>query len=261
MIRFLLVLILAAVLAGQVRAETIRLVYEPVENPPRYFGTTARVPKDKPGVTIEVFREAARRLNVTLEFERVPWKRGLFMVETGEVDGIFHASFKADRMKYGQYPVLADGRTPDPSRAVFFQSYSFYVRGDSGVTFDGRNLTGANGKAVAVTQSYSVASDLQKLGIPYEAERTQALNLAKLDNGRVAAYAELDNMIAPYLAENGGPFAGITRLSPAITEKAYYLLFSKRFYKSKTKLADAFWNEIRNINTSPVIDRILDAYR
>tara|TARA_B100000427_G_scaffold59269_1_gene46602 strand:+ start:1051 stop:1803 length:753 start_codon:yes stop_codon:yes gene_type:complete len=248
-------------LAAQARAETVRLVYEPVENPPRYYGTTAEVPKDKPGATIEVFREVARRLNVTLKFDRVPWKRGLFMVETGEADGIFHASYKQERQDYAVYPVLADGQSPDESRAVFSQAYSFYVRQDAGIAFDGHRLTGAEGRAVAVTRGYSIVRELSALGIPFEEERTQALNLTKLKNGRVAAYAELDNMIAPFLSQNGGSVAGISKLTPALSEKAYYLLFSKKFYKKKTRLADAFWSEIRNINTSPLIDEILHRYQ
>ena len=261
MVRVLAVAIMGLLLAAEVRAETIRLVYEPVENPPRYYGATSKVPETKPGVTIDIFREAARRLGVTLAFERVPWKRGLFMVETGEADGIFHASFKPERTDFGQYPTLADGKTPDESRAVFYQSYSFFVRRGSGVRFDGKRLTGTDGQVVAVTRGYSVVEDLKNLGIPFEAERTQVINLAKLEKGRVAAYAELDNMVVPYLEENGGTFTGISKLTPAITEKAYYLLFSKHFYKKKTKLADAFWNEIRNINNSPTINRIIGQYR
>jgi polar amino acid transport system substrate-binding protein len=248
-------------LALPARAETIHLVYEPVENPPRYFGTTAKVPESKPGVTIDVFREVARRLGVDLTFERVPWKRGLFMVETGEADGIFHASYKTERAVFGVYPTLADGVTPDESRAVFYQTYSFYALREGGVTFDGRKLTGGRGRPVAITRGYSVAENLRALGIPFEEERTQELNLIKLNKERVAAYAELDNMIAPYLAESGGAFAGIKRLTPPISEKAYYLLFSKRFYKKKTKLADAFWNEIRDINVSPVIETFFARYR
>ncbi|PIW26252.1 MAG: hypothetical protein COW30_15950 [Rhodospirillales bacterium CG15_BIG_FIL_POST_REV_8_21_14_020_66_15] len=261
MLRFWLSAFVGMLLAVPARAETIQLVYEPVENPPRYYGATAKVPVDKPGATIDVFREVARRLNVTLKFDRVPWKRGLFMVETGEADGIFHASFKKERTAYAVYPTLADGKTPDQTRAVFFQSYSFFARREAGVSFDGRKLLGAGGRAVAVTRGYSVIGELKALDIPFEEERTQALNLEKLDKGRVAAYAELDNMIAPYLAENGGTYGGIVRLRPAISEKAYYLLFSKKFYKNKTTLADAFWNEIRVINRSPLIGRILDGYR
>lgn len=259
--RFCCVAAVVLLLAAPVRAETIRLVYEPVENPPRYYGVTAEVPKDKPGVTIEVFREVARRLNVTLSFDRVPWKRGLFMVETGEADGIFHASFERQRTKFAVYPMRADGKTPDQSRAVFFQSYSFYVRSEAGLSFDGRKLKGAGGRAVAVTRGYSVIGDLKALGIPFEEERTQSLNLEKLHNGRVAAYAELDNMIAPFMAENGGRYNGIVKLRPAISEKAYYLLSSKPFYKKNTKLADAFWTEIRAINQSPLIGEIVGKYR
>lgn len=258
--RFWLAVFAVMSMAAQARAETIRLVYEPVENPPRYYGTTAEVPKDKPGATIEVFREVARRLNVTLQFDRVPWKRGLFMIETGEADGIFHASFKKERQAFGVYPMLADGHSPDESRAVFSQAYSFYVRTASGVAFDGRRLTGTGGRAVAVTRGYSIVRELSALAIPFEEERTQALNLAKLKNGRVAAYAELDNMIAPFLSQNGGSFAGISKLAPSLSEKAYYLLFSKQFYKKKTRLADAFWSEIRDINASPLIGEILHRY-
>lgn len=261
MLRFCCVAALVLLLAPSARAETIRLVYEPVENPPRYYGVTAEVPKDRPGVTIEVFREVARRLNVTLDFDRVPWNRGLFMVETGEVDGIFHASYKPERAEFGVYPTLAGRTTPDQSRAVFFQSYSFYVRRDAGLSFDGRKLSGRDGRAVAVTRGYSVIGDLKALGIPMEEERSQSLNLAKLHNGRVAAYAELDNMVAPYMAENGGSYNGLVKLRPVISEKAYYLLFSKPFYKNNTKLADAFWNEIRAINQSPLIGEIIGKYR
>lgn len=261
MLRFCSAVVATLLFALPGRADTIHLVYEPVENPPRYYGTTAKVPKDRPGVTIEVFREAARRLNVSLDFERVPWNRGLFMVETGEVDGIFHASYHPERAEFGVYPTLSDGKTPDESRAVFFQSYSFYVRREAGVSFDGRRLRGTQGRAVAVTRGYSITGELKALGIPFEEERTQTLNLAKLDNGRVAAYAELDNMIAPYLADNGGPFTGIVMLRPAISVKAYYLLFSKSFHKNNTKLADAFWNEIRAINRSPLIGEIIGKYR
>lgn len=246
--------------AGSAMAETVRLVYEPVENPPRYYGTTTAVPKDKPGATIDIFREVARRLGVTLNLSRVPWKRGLFMIETGEADGIFHASYKKDRTAYGVYPMLADGKTPDQSRAVFFQAYSFYAVRGLGVAFDGKALTGTDGKAVAVTRGYSVISNLRALKIPYEEERTQAVNLNKLENGRVAAYAELDNMIAPFLGADG-KFHNVVKLSPPISVKAYYLLFSKKFYSRRPQLAEAFWNEIRKINTSPLLHEILDRYR
>lgn len=255
------IIALTVLLAPGTSAKTVRLVYEPVENPPRYYGTTAEVPTTRPGATIDIFREVARRLKVDLVLERVPWQRGLAMVESGAADGIFHASYKPDRAAFGVYPYKSDGNTPDTSRAVFFQTYSFYARKDSGLLFDGKTLRGAASRPVAVTRGYSVIRELQALGIPYEEERTQAINLAKLDKGRVAAYAELDNMIAPLLAEHGGSFHAIERLAPPISEKAYYLLFSKKFYVRQPALAEAFWNEIRTVNRSPLLDEILGRYR
>ena len=250
-------LVLWGPLAGWAEAQqTLRIVYEEAPNPPRHLGDGSEVP-EPPGITVDMLRLAAERLGLELELLRVPWVRGLFMIETGQADAIFHASFKADRLSIGVYPIAGD--SPDESRAIFYQKYVFYVRQDSGVTWDGSVLDGATRPAGA-TSGYSVIDDLAALGIPVESERNQLINFCKLQEGRIDAYAELQTMADPYLAADGGMFEGIVRLDPAIVEKAYYLMFSHQFHDAYPALAESVWDEIRRINNSQDIDRIVARY-
>jgi len=257
--KLLLVCVLASLAPMMVNAEeqvALRVVYEETPNPPRHLGEGPLVP-DPPGVTVDILRLAAERLGLNLELLRVPWARGLFMIETGQADAIFHSSFKNDRLLIGVYPMV-DG-LPDESRSIFRQRYVFYVREGSGVAWDGSVMTGLE-RSVGATTGYSVIDDLKALGLSVEPERNQIINFRKLQEGRIDAYAELQTMSDPYLTANGGQIGGIVRLDPPIVEKAYYLMFSHQFYEAHADLTEAFWDEIATINNSPDIDRITARY-
>ena len=171
-------------------ATILRIVYEEQPNPPRHLGEGPVVP-EPPGITVDLLRLVVQRLGLSLQLLRAPWQRGLYMVETGQADGIFHASFKVDRLPIGVYP-MADGQ-PDEGRAIFRQKYVFYVRQGGAVTWDGAVLAGAT-RPVGATAGYSVISDLEALGIAVDDERNQLVNFRKLQEGRIDAYAELQTM-------------------------------------------------------------------
>lgn len=80
---------------------TLTFVYETRANPPRYLGEGTAINWDRPGLTLELLKELGRRLQINLKLERYPWKRGLYLAETGEADGIFHASYKPEREAIG----------------------------------------------------------------------------------------------------------------------------------------------------------------
>lgn len=258
--RVVLLLALLAVFPCALRADdalALRVVYEETPNPPRHLGTGSLVP-DPPGITVDILRLVAERLDLELKLLRAPWERGLFMVEHGEADAIFHASFKPERLAIGVYPMAND--LPDESRAIFFQNYSFYVRADSGVSWDGSELAGAE-RPVGATTGYSVVADLEGLGLDVETERSAGINFRKLESGRIDAYAELQTMADAFLAENGGTVEGIVRLQPPIVEKAYYLMLSHQFYEAHPDIAEAIWDEIAAINGSADYETIADRYR
>jgi len=255
----LLLVLLAALplAAGGDERLPLRIVYEETPNPPRHLGTGALVP-EPPGITVDILRLVAQRLDLDLQLLRAPWERGLFLIETGQADGLFHTSFKPERMAIGVFP-MADG-VADESRAIFFQNYSFYVRNGSDITWDGAAL-GNLARPVGATAGYSIITDLEAMGLNVETERSSLINFRKLESNRIDAYAELQTMADAFLAVNGGPVERVIRLEPPIVEKAYYLMLSHPFHEAHPEIAEAIWDEIASINGSSDHDAIAARYR
>ncbi|MEQ8588031.1 MAG: transporter substrate-binding domain-containing protein [Thalassobaculaceae bacterium] len=238
---------------------TLTFVYETRANPPRYLGEGTAINWDRPGLTLELLKKLGRRLEVNLKLERYPWKRGLYLVETGEADGIFHASYKPEREAIGVYPKTEAG-APDPSRAIFVQSYALHVLRGSAVRWDGTTISGLDGKAVGATAGYSVVGDLNALGVDVETGKIQEINLNKLVAGRIAAYAELENMAAAAIAANPAAYADVVKLDPPLVSKPYYLLLSHAFADRDPGLAEAVFDTIRSINADPAFQAVVGKY-
>lgn len=246
--------------AGIARAETptVRLVFEPTPNPPRFLGEGGAIDWEKPGITLELLREVGRRLGVRFTYKRVPWKRGLFMVEHGQADGIFHASFKKQRQRIGVFPMRAG--KPDPRRSIFTQRYVFYRLKDAPFAWDGKSLRNLEGP-VGVLRGYSIQGDLEKKGVPISISNGQEQILGKLRKGRVGAFANLEGMTDAFLADQGDLFDDVVKVAPAIKSKPYYLMFSHGFYRQHRDLAERIWQTAVEINDSPAFQAILRKYQ
>lgn len=247
-----------ALIPGRVSAEPpavfegrpgLVIAYETTPNPPRHLGEGTAIDWERPGLTLELLKLVGQRLRMNVAFKRVPWKRGLLLLETGEVDGLFHASYVAEREAIGAYPKTADG-WPDERRAIFTQSYSLFVRTDSRVTWDGTTIGGLDGRPVGATAGYSVVADLERRGVRVDAGRVPALNLAKLLEGRIAAYAELENLAGEIVRRDPELSGRIVKLEPPLITKPYYLLLSRAFVERDRESAEAVWGAIAEVRDS-----------
>lgn len=238
---------------------TVTIVYETTPNPPRHLGEGTAIDWDRPGLTPELLKQVGARLRVNLDFRRVPWKRGLLLIETGEVDAIFHSSFVVERETIGAYPKTADGR-PDDRRALFTQSYALFVTKGSSVTWDGITIGGLEGRPVGATAGYSVVGDLERRGVPVEPGRVPALNLAKLIEGRIAAYAELENLAGEIIRRDPGQYGSVVKLEPPLITKPYYLMLSHSFVRRDPALAEAVWSAIAEVRASDEFRRVEGLY-
>ncbi|EDP61965.1 ABC-type amino acid transport/signal transduction system, periplasmic component/domain [alpha proteobacterium BAL199] len=228
---------------------TVRIAYETVPNPPRHLGEGTAIDWSRPGLTLELLKRVGQRLEVNLSFKRVPWKRGLLMLETGEIDGIFHASYKAERESIGVYPKTPDGRL-DESRAVFFQSYMLFVPAGSSITWNGTTLGGLDGRPIGATAGYAVVDVLERLGARVEVGRTPSLNFPKLLEGRLAAYAELENLAGAVIRSDPARYASVSKLEPPLRTSAYYLMLSHAFVQRDRTTAEAVWDTIAEVRES-----------
>lgn len=232
----------------------LNILFDVFENPPLINGNGTAIDPVKPGLTIEVLRMAAERARIPINLSRTPWQRGLYLIQTGQADGIFASSYVEDRLRYGVYP-MKDGH-PDTSRKLFDQSYRLYIRAGSGVRWDGKTLTGLLAP-VGATSGYAVVPVLKALGVEVAEEPDHIANLRKLAAGRIDAYAELDTHVIPLLRRDPKAFGGIIEVSPPVLTKPYYLMFSKIFYARAPAVAERFWDTIALANTSTAYQDLL----
>lgn len=252
--------VLACFGAPDARAEPaprVRLVYATDPNPPRIMGEGTAIDWDKPGLTLELLRLVAVRAGVEFTYERVPWKRGLYLIETNDVDGLFQTSVSSERMGTMAFPMKA-GR-PDPARAILEQRYLFYRRADTPVAWDGTTLTGAAAPVGAVS-SYAVVADLTRLGIPVEEGKTPEHNLDKLVGGRIAAFAGLESMTDALIAAQPDKYGRLVKMTPPVAVRAYHLAFSRGFYSVQRDVAERIWDAIAEVNASDTFAAIVRRY-
>jgi polar amino acid transport system substrate-binding protein len=238
-------------------APRVRVVYEPRSNPPRMLGEGTSIDWEKPGLTLELLRLVGARIGVEFVYERVPWKRGLYLIETNDADGIFHTSFVPERLGTMAYPMRA-GRD-DAARAIFVQNYVLYKRADAPVAWDGKVLTGAD-VPVGVTAGYSVIGDLTRLGVPIEEAKTLEQSLDKLLSGRVSAYAGMEAMTDAVLAANPAKYGKLVKMEPPLVSKPFHLTFSQGFYTAHRDLAERIWDAIAAVNASDEFAAIVRRY-
>ncbi|WP_448188237.1 substrate-binding periplasmic protein [Azospirillum sp. sgz301742] len=238
-------------------AVRVRVVYEPKANPPRMLGEGTAIDWEKPGLTLELLRLVGARTGVQFAYERVPWKRGLFLIEANEADAIFHTSFVPERMDIMVYPMK--GGQPDAGRAVFVQNYMLYKRAGTPVVWDGAALAGAD-VPVGATSNYSVVGDLKRLGVPVEVANTSEQSLDKLLSGRIAAYAGLEAMTDAVLAGNPAKYGKLVKLTPPLVSKPYHLTFSRGFYTEHRDVAERIWDAIAAVNASAEFAAIVHRY-
>jgi len=240
-------------------AETVvKIVYMDKENPPRILGNGTHIDWAKPGITVDLLKMVGKRVGVQVQFDRLPWKRCLYMLEQGAADAIFHASYKSERAEFGAYPAK-DG-VLDPARAIYKNAYVFYGLKGSGVYWNGKTISHAS-RFVGTQLSFAIADDLRKMGYVVEEEGSVFNNLDKLAAGRISVYADLESIVDSVIENHKSKYAKIEKLHPPLKEKMYYLLVSNVFAKKHPQLTERIWDAIRDIRKTDAYKGMLRKYK
>ncbi|MBC7951011.1 MAG: transporter substrate-binding domain-containing protein [Rhodospirillaceae bacterium] len=227
---------------GAQAAEVLRAAFEDKALPPYYMGDSTEVDADRPGVSIELLRAAAKEAGIEVEFVRMPWVRCQKSLQKGEVDAIFNASFKEDRLEFGVYPMA--GAKPDPSRRIATVAYALYRLKDGPVSWDGKIIEGLDGP-VGAQSGYSIIEDLTRMGIKTEEAQASTTNFKKLASKRIPAVAALVVTGDALLAT--GEFANVEKVTPPLVTKDYFVMFSHQFYDGKRALAESLWGKLAEV--------------
>ena len=240
-IQFGAMAVASAVLPRSARAgDTLRAAYEDSEQPPYYMGNSTEPDPTKPGVSVEMLREAGREAGIDIQFVRMPWVRAQKSLQRGEVDLIFNASFKEERLELGVYPMA--GGKPDPARRIDTIAYALYRMKGSKVSFNGTTISDLDGP-VGAPAGYSILGDLKAMGVTTETAADTVTNFKKLASGRIPAVAGLQRIGDGLLAD----FPQIERVTPLLATKDYFVMASHQLWTAKRPLVERLWLKLAEV--------------
>lgn len=204
--------------------------------------------KDRPGRNILMLQMVEERLGSKIEMTPLPWRRCMLSVKEGIVDAAFKISYSAARAaELGNYPMAGD--KPDVSRRMLTLSYSLYRLKGTAVDWDGKTLKIKG--SVGAQSGFSAVEQMRSWGIKVDDGSSSAdTNLKKLLLGRFDAVA-LQTEEGDFRVKSNPQFkARIERMSPALVEKPYYLIFSKQFAVAHPEHVNAVWDTIGQVRES-----------
>jgi len=222
-----------------------------------------KIDQNKPGVTFEVMKMVAKKLNIKINFVGFPWKRALRTLKENEIDALFQASFRKERMDFGQYP-MKDGLV-DTSKYIMKWTYSFYRLKNTSLQWDGTHLKWkgkklTEDKKIGAMNGYSVGNDLLKEGVTVNLSTRMSSLLHMLRKERLYGVISLEEYIDVAISLNPEEFYNIEKVNPAFKRKEYYLMLSHEFVKKYPDLSQKIWKEIENIRLTGEYQRILEKY-
>lgn len=235
-------------------AGVLRVAYEDKEQSPNYLGNGTAIDTEKPGISVEIVKQAVEDLGLTVEFSRLSWARCLADLKSGRVDAIFNSSYVKERLEFGVYP--GHGETADPALRITTIEYSLYRMKGSAVGWDGETFAGITAPVGAVI-GYSIIAELKKRGLTVDEAASSEVNLRKLANGRIAA-AALQAGSADQMLKTSA-FATIEKIKPPLVTKDYFVMMSPAYVKADPALADRIWAKIGALR-DPMTARLAAKY-
>ncbi|MDJ0833230.1 MAG: transporter substrate-binding domain-containing protein [Gammaproteobacteria bacterium] len=175
------------------------------------------------GISIDIIKEASRRLEQPVEFVELPWKRCLQNVEDGTMDAVIDA---ADRDEFIQGPV-----------SISIYSDTFWVHADSSF----RSLTDLKDRSIGLVDGYNysqtVTDLISELNLSSETAVDDQGNIRKI------AFKRVDTGIADLVSTFD--YIKIHQLNlrpilPPVSVDKLYLSFSKQRAEAQEKYNQQF---------------------
>lgn len=245
MLGTILAVTMALITAPQASAETYKLAT--LSYPPYEYLENGEIK----GIAVEILREAFRLMGHQVVISLFPMRRGLEMVKTGEVDGIFTVFRTAEREKYITYS----------NESILLLTITLWVRNQSEIVFDGDLENMANYKFGAVRGiSYGTKFDALahsgKLNIELTNDLNSAISMALANRFDILIS---NHFGAIYEMKRAGVFSDFKELSPVTQEQETYFGFSKK--SSMHLLRDDLDSTLKILKQNGFYEATLKKYR
>lgn len=210
----------------------------------------------RPGILIEIIRQAAAAENVALELIFAPWKRCNLLMLTGQTDAMLASANTPDRAGQSRFPSASEAY-------IWLAEYPLFVKKVHQPTapslqWDGERLSGPT-KNIYAEPGLMVRDKLRQLGAvvpPNIVLNNAPLMVAR---GRLDGFVTEVN-IGWQLLANQNLQDELETLPVPVLQVPWYVPVSRQFYDSHPELVERLWQRIalvRRENTA----RFIDVYR
>lgn len=228
--------------------QALIFAYQDSDNFPYQIGSGSQVPNNNPGIAVEQIQQMAEQLGLTIKLIRVPWKRGLKLLQQGEVDGLFSASYKKERILYGLYPTAANGRVDNQKRS-YANAYTLFTHKNHPIRWDGKHFNSQTYRLYAPL-GFSIVDDLRQKGMQVEETRSILVKLKQINQGRGDGIVLLSHSGFGFLNRYADELKNLKAVQPDIVRKDYYLMLSHQYVAERPKQAEQIWQQMAKIRHS-----------
>jgi polar amino acid transport system substrate-binding protein len=206
------------------------------------------------GLNFELLKRVEKKLDVSFQYQLLPWKRCLARLKANEVDGAFTVSYSEERQQYGIFPGAA---APDPTLRMQSARYYLVRKKGSAIDWDGRRLQAVDGK-IGFQLGYSIGELLRELRVPIdESKDTMDTVGRKLVTGRIAAAAVFDSDLPGLLQGPHG--ARLEMVGTPLVDKPYYLMLSRQLVATDPALSQRIWKAVEEVRDGREYGRLVQA--
>lgn len=215
--------------------------------------------KEGVGLDGQLIQLLEKAMHIPIVLLPLPWQRCTYLLQQGKVDGAMGVSFLPERMQWGFYPMLADGK-PDRSKRLRMSGYSLYRLKGSMLNWDGTTLTLGNGP-IGIQTGFSVEDLLKKLHAKVnDGSQNPLAILRMLSLKRLSGAALQTSRGDQLLNENPDLAAVIERCKIPLEEKPYYLMLSHQLVQRDPELAQKIWDTLEQQRESHAFQALQKAF-
>ena len=231
---------------AQVLPEKMTVVRGAVEYPPMEFYRDGKLT----GFHIELIQKVANNLGIEVTWLEVPWRRALYMVQSGQADAISYIGKTNERAEWAIF---------DEGNIKSSVDYSFLItkENESELTFEGDAEKLLDNRSLLIMAGFLTPPKIKELNITIH-EAPEMINLVQMllaGRADVALVNKLD-----YLTGIGSSakVKSILLLEPPVYSTAVYIAFSKK--KNLYYLSTRFSEEMTRLKTTKEYQKLVEEF-
>lgn len=209
--------------------------------PPYYLSHGKDMPpKGQRGIFADALDETVDKLDVRINWYRMPWSRCLNGLKTGQFSSVLGVNPSTEREKYLRFPQTLTN-TLDQKRSMSPVHYHLYENANDPLKWAGNTHFLREKFKLGAPQGFIVTKTLQEQGLPIAETLNPYDGFSKLATGDITGFVFASKVADSLIELVPDGTDQIRRLDPPIWTSYIYLPIQKNLYNKHPELFETLW--------------------